>query len=232
MTPDEQRILDFGQQIYLAKTGNRRELSDQEETDGFIDNTISWVNQFLPELEAEADWIYSREFNSIIGTATNDYRYPLAADVRKLPVSPYRDVTIRHDGSTVATFRLVSPDLISDPSEDYEYDRATVVDRTLVLSRYLTEAEQAGDVVADIIKFIPRMKRDDTTCLDLVQPLQLIVFGVLKNQLLTDPVKNVLVPTVTQKYGDLLRKAVAENNATADANSMPRENMGFVRGVW
>lgn len=231
MTQEDAAILDLGQQIYLAKSGKRRDLSS-DETAAFIDDTIDWVNQFLPELELEADWIFARQNNTTLGSASTTAVYPLDAAIRKLVVSPYRDLSIQFDGQIVSTFRMVNPNQIVNPADTYTGDRATIVGRNLVLSRIPTEQEQSGDIVGDIINYLPRLSHDDISLLSTVDPLQLIVLGVMKNQMLPDIVKGVLTPSATQKYTDLLSKCVEQNNATADGNIADRENLGFVRGVW
>jgi hypothetical protein len=49
---------------------------------------------------------------------------------------------------------------------------------------------------------------------------------------LPDLVRGGTSPSFIQKYTNLLRKAVAENNASAAAFEVDRESLGFITGVW
>ena len=233
MTEEETEILKLAQKIYLAEF-NRYNDVDGEEADEFIDQTIDWVNQFIPELELEADWNYLRENSAELGTITaaGITSFPIPDGVRKLVISPYRDVTISQDGSVVARFKLVNANQISDPNDPDTSDRATVVGRSVVFSRAFTEQEIGGVVAADVINAMPELARDDTELLELIKPLQLVVLGVAKNATLPDIVQGGISPSLTQKYADLLQRAVAENNATSDSSFAPREDFNFIRGVW
>lgn len=233
MTPQEEAILALAQSIYLAKNNRYNDVDGTEQTE-FIDQTIDWVNQYIEELEMEADWNYVRTNNYTLGTiATVDSTtFALPDEIQRLVVSPYRDLTISQDGSVVSTFRLVSPDQIADPENPEVLDRATVIGRNVVLSRPLKDTEVGGTVKADVVSFIPRLSRTDVDMLELVQPKQLIILGVAKNATLPDIVQGGISPSLTQKYADLLEKAVMKNNATSDVNEIPREDFSYVSGVW
>jgi hypothetical protein len=73
---------------------------------------------------------------------------------------------------------------------------------------------------------------NDTTLLDTVTPIQLIVLGVLKNQILPDIVQGGLTPSFTQKYADLLQKTIQQNNESADADDADRDNFSNIGGTW
>lgn len=232
MTPNEEKILALAQSIYLARN-NRYNDVEGEELNEFIKESLDWINQFIEELELEADWNYVRENNSTLGTVTSkNTSFLLPDEVRTLVVSPYRDVTVSQDGSVVSRFRLVSPNQIADPNNLGSEDRATVVGRTLIFSRSFTDAELGGTVKADVINFIPRLSRTDISMLDLVSPRQLIVLGVAKNASLPDIVQGGISPSLAQKYSDLLQKAVLENNLTSEPDDLLTDDMSFIRGVW
>lgn len=223
----------LAQSIYLA-TYNRYNDVTGEELTSFIAKTIDWVNQFTPELELEADWDYLRTNDNLISkvyTATTQ-SYELPEDVRTVVISPYRDVTISFDGAVVSTFTLVSPNNIADPTNPAPEDRATVINHKLVFSRPFKTTEIGGDIRCDTISFMPQLTTTDTELLSLVQPKQLIVLGVAKNTTLPDIVQGGISPSLAQKYGDLLKKAVAANNASATSSEAPREDLSWVRGVY
>lgn len=228
-----EKITALAQRIYLARNGRYNDVDGTELT-AFLEETVDWVNQFVPELELEADWNYLRTRGNLIGTVTDleEQAYDLPETVRKVVVSPYRDVTISHDGAVVSTFTMVNPDQISDPTNPEVHDRATVINRRLVLSRPLKDTELNGEIRADTIDYMPKLTMNSTVLLDKVEPEQLLVLGVAKNATLPDIVQGGISPSLTQKYGDLLEKAVAANNATADVLDIQSEDFSFVRGVW
>lgn len=232
MTPTEE-LTALAQSIYLVMYNRYNDVEGDELTT-FIAKTVDWVNQYTPELELEADWNYLRTNGNLISTIVDPaiQAYDLPATVRKAVVSPYRDVTISFDGSVVSTFKMVNPSQIADPTDPETKDRATVINRTLVLSRPLTAEEVGGELRCDTIDFMPQLTTDDTTLLSLVQPKQLIILGVAKNSTLPDIVQGGISPSIAQKYGDLLKKAVMENNESADASDIPREDLSFIRGVY
>lgn len=232
MTPTEE-ITAIAQSIYLAKN-NRYNDVEGEELTSFLNETIDWINQFTPELELEADWNYLRTNNNLIATITDItvQSYPLPAGTRTVVVSPYRDVTISSGGSVISTFTMVNPNQISDPTDPNIGDRATVINNNLILSRPLKDTELGGELRADTIAYMPELTLDDTTLLSLVKPKQLLILGVAKNATLPDIVQGGISPSLTQKYNDLLQKAVAINNATAEALDVPAESFGYIRGIW
>lgn len=231
---NEERIEELAQSIYLAKNNRYNDVDDGDEKTEFLNQTMDWVNQFTPELELEADWNYLRENGALLGTVASAgvVTYDLPTTVRKLVVSPYRDLTITQDGAVVATFKLVNANQIADPTNPDVADRATVIGRKVIFSRPLKDTEVGGEVHADVINKMPKLTMDDVSLLDLVEPLQLIVLGVAKNATLPDIVQGGISPAVTQKYADLLTKAVGENNQTSEAYDILAEDFSFVQGVW
>lgn len=232
MTPQE-RVTQLAQSIYLAKNGRYNDVDGSELTD-FLNQTVDWVNQYLEELEYEAEWNYLRTNQQLIASI-NDLTvqaFDLPEGVRTIVVSPYRDIVIKQDDVTISTFTMVNPNQISDPTYTERQDRATVINRKLVLSRPLKDTELNGDIKADTIAFMPKLALDNADVLDLVKPQQLIVLGVSKNATLPDIVQGGISPSLTQKYNDLLQKAIGINGQTAEVLDMPSENFGWVRGVW
>lgn len=232
MTPEDTTILKLAQSIYLAKNNKYNDVDGDEQLD-FIEQTIDWVNQFIEELEEEADWNYvtspRMELGTVLSAGTASFALP--DDVNRLVVSPYRDLVIKHDGSVVSTFKLVKPNQIADPSDPEVADRATVVGRNVIFSRPFKEHEVGGKVEADAVLYIPRLAHDNVEMLDLVKPKQLIILGVAKNATLPDIVQGGISPSLTQKYADLLDKALKKNSATSDVSMMPREDFSYIGGV-
>lgn len=232
MTPTEE-ITALAQSIYLAKNNRYNDVEGAELT-AFLNETVDWINQFTPELELEAEWNYLRTNSNLIDTITDVsvQVYPLPGGTRTVVTSPYRDVVITSGDSTISTFTMVNPNQISDPTDPNTGDRATVINDKLVLSRPLKETELGGELRADTIAYMPQLTMSDTSLLSLVKPKQLIVLGVAKNATLPDIVQGGISPSITQKYNDLLGKAVAANNATAAALDVPAESFGYIRGIW
>jgi hypothetical protein len=223
----------LAQSIYLVMYNRYNDVEGTELT-AFIAKTIDWVNQFTQELELEADWNYLRTNDATIATIYDPtvQSYDLPEDVRSVVFSPYRDVTIAFDGAVVSTFTLVSPSLIADPANPESQDRATVINRKLILSRPLTENEVGGTLRCDTINFMPQLTDSDTELLSLVQPKQLLVLGVAKNSTLPDIVQGGISPSIAQKYNDLLKKAVMANNESSASGDAPREDLSWIRGVY
>lgn len=231
------RIQELAQDIYLARHSGKNDVEGEDLTD-FLDQTIASVNQFIPEIEKEADWNFVRtNDDTSLGRVTRGttISYPLPSSVRKLVINSHRDLTIRQDGSIVATFKLVSPNQAGDPNDYDTRNRATVLRRKIIFSRSLTDGEVGGTIVADTIAFIPRLSLKDVSLLDMLDEnpdiRQLFVLGVAKNQILPDIVQGGLTPAYTTKYTSLLRQCVAENNASSDAEDADRESFAWVGGV-
>jgi hypothetical protein len=235
MTNDA-RIIDLAQDVYLARYGQENEL-DEDSTDSFVSQIVRQVNQLSRELEKKADWNFVRTNNASVGTVStaDTISYPLPSNIRKLAISPHRDLTIQFDGSIVSTFRLVNADQTVDPNHYDVRSRATVQRRNIIFSRSLSEIEVGGSIVADTIEWIPTLSRSDTALLDILDEnpdiRQLYVLGVVKNQTLPDVVQGGLTPSFSQKYAEYLADCIAENNASADADDQDRENFGWVSGV-
>lgn len=232
------RILALAQSIYLAKNNRYNDVENEEE-DLFVAQTIDWVNQWVEELEEEADWNYVRRQRALLGTV--DAAVPnitLPTEVKSLVVSPYRYLVLSHDGVVVAGFRIVNPNQIGNtpPDEGLVEDRVTVVGRKLIFSRDLKETEIGADVLADVVDYIPRISletgQENVQMLDLIKPRQLIVLGVAKNATLPDIVQGGISPSLAQKYNDLLQRAIAKNNESSSPFTADSEDFSFITGVW
>lgn len=234
---NEERIAQLAQDIYLTRNNQKNDVTGTDLT-AFLEETIGWVNQLIPEVEKKTDWNFVRTNNDEVGTVIDGttISYPLPSGIRKLVISPYRDLTIRHDNSIVASFRMVNPNQQSDPTDYDVRHRATVLGRNIIFSRPLTEVEFGGTIVADTIAFIPQLSFADVSLLDLfdIYPdiRQLFIFGVVKNQILPDIVQGGLTPSFAQKFDSYLADCIAENNASADASDADRESFSWIGGVY
>lgn len=231
MTNDE-RIEQLAQKIFRTWNGRTNSVTGTQLTT-FISESIDWVNEFLPELEKEADWSWSRENDYSFGTASSTVNsFELDDDIRKLVKQPERPVYLIKDGVVMATFEVVNPNMLNDRRSLNNRDRCAVVNRTLKFSREFTENEYGSTVMGDIIYYLPELSSLDVSVLDTVDPVELIVLGVAKNQALPNVVKGGLTPSLTQKYGDLLESAKQENDTSAVAETNENDDMGDIRGVW
>lgn len=243
MTPNDTRITALAQDIYLARHNQSSTASGQDLSD-LLDQTISWVNQLIPELHTArdasgrlVDWNFVRTNDATIGTVANGttITYALPAGIRRLVYNPHRDVTIRHDSTIVSSFKLVGPNQGYDPEDSDLRDRATVLKGQLIFSRPLNSTEVGGAIVADTIAPIPKLSHTDVSLLDLLDAndtiRQLFVLGVLKNQMLPDIVQGGLDPSFSKKFDDYLAACIMENNISADADDVARESFGWITGV-
>lgn len=233
MSPNEEAILKLAQSIYLAKN-NRYNDVDGTERDEFIDQTIDWVNQYKEELETETDWNYLRVPDYTLGVieAVGEQSFVLPNEFQRLVVSPYRDLVLKQDGSTIATFRVVNPNQIVDPEDPETRDRVTLIGRTVVFSRPFREHEVGAEVHVDVVQYIPELSRDDISMIAMVKPKILIILGVAKNATLPDIVQGGISPSLGQKYAEELRKAKERNDATSEVYEIPREDFSQYGGVY
>ena len=234
MASIDDRIKAIGQDIYYARHEQQNDVIGTD-LSTFLDETVLALNQFLPELEKEADWNFVRtNDNTSIGiiSATTTISYPLPSSIRKLIAHPMRDLTIQQGGIVISTFKVVNPNQPLDPNDRSLSNRVTVLRRKLIFSRPLNLTELSGTIVADTIAPMPRMSRTDSDLLDLLDTYldirQLIVLGIVKNQILSDIVQGGLAPAFTTKYASLLKECVAENNASAAADLADAESFGFI----
>ena len=238
---DEETLQAFVQSVYLARYN--RYIDDITDEDGREEvlKTVDWLNNFLGELELEADWQYLRENDSTLGTVSSSSQtFPLPDGVRKLVVDEDRPLKIVQDGTTVSSWMVVDPDKLTEATGSIQ-DRVTTVGDTILFSRELNDTELNGTVTGDVIEDMPRViakvendaiVAEDIEVLELIKPQQLLVFGIAKNATLPDIVQGGLSPSFVERYADLLEKAVMENNASAAAEEAFREDLSGIRGVY
>lgn len=247
---DEQKLQKFTQDVYLTRFNrfvdeiptDYTTVETVTDTDALIEitKTISWLNMFLDELEAETDndgrpinWSFVRENSVEIGDITAvDDTFEIDDDVLRLAVDENRPLRLSSDGSVIATFEVVSADQITSKLNRTTDDRVSVVNRTLVFSRVFTTEEIGSTIIADVINKIPRLTSTDATTLDTVVPYQLMVLGVAKNATLPDIVQGGLSPSFVQKYADLLEGIKAANSLSSSADAYARDDNGYIGGIY
>lgn len=231
MTPTE-RITDLAQQIYLVRHNIQNDVTGTELTE-FLDNTVIQVNQYLAELDKEAYWNWVRTNDYNVGTINaNTTSFDLPDEVRTVVRSPDRPFYLLKDGVVVSTWEIVSPNMLKNASISDNPNRVALIGKTIKLSRAVTTNEVGATAYCDIVEYLPHLTSTDVSVLDIVDPVELIVLGVAKNQVLPDIVQGGLTPSYTIKYADLLNGTKAENDGSAVAEDADGESYAYINGVW
>lgn len=232
-----ERVIEFAQSVYLTRTS--RYFDGIEETDGqvFLRQTVDWTNQFIEELEMETDndgqpidWDFLRENDYDLGKVPSTTQsVELDDDVDRLVVNEDRPLVIMQDGSIISRWTVVNANQVAQAKTPG--NMVMVVNRNIIFSRALDETELGGDIVADVVKFIPRLTLTNADLLDVVRPKQLLVLGVAKNATLPDIVQGGISPSLTQKYGDLLTGAKARSALSSIADTAQTDDYSYISGV-
>lgn len=231
MTNDE-RIEELAQKIFRTWNGRTNSVTGTQLTT-FVNDSIAWVNEYLAELDQEAYWSWVRDNDYTIGTATTtSSAIDLDDDVRTIVKDPERPVYLIADGVVKSTFEVVNPNMLKNSRTIDNPDRCAIVNRQLKFSRAFTENEAGATVTGDVVYYLPRLSSIDVSVLDTVDPVELIILGVAKNQALPNVVKGGLTPSLTQKYADLLEQAKRENDTSAVGEDAGYDNLNFIQGVW
>lgn len=231
MTPID-KITQAAQEVYYSLNGSR-DTSTGADLEELQDNFILAANLFTDELDTEAYWNTLRENSYVLHTINNttDFSFTLPSDYRTPIFNQYKEVKFVKDGSIITRFPLVDPSQVS-PDDHWRRDRASFLGRKIILSRPPKDTEVTADVVLDVVKYFPKLTRDNADLLDVIPSRQLLILGVAKNQALASITKRALAPTFTQKYADELRKQVEENNNSTELYDAQSSDYGFVRGIW
>jgi hypothetical protein len=229
----EQQIYDLGQKIYLTLNGVYNDVTG-DERDLFVNETIDWVNQYLDELALETDWSFLRSQGEALGTVlTSTTVSALPATISRLVYDWQRPVVMTQTDGKKVVWTLVKPNQLYNASEGgIQQNRVALVGRTLKFSREFTTEEIGATIYGDVIKKFVPVSLSDTTALDLIQPQQLVVLGVAKNQVLPDVVNNTLTANYDVKYQRLLRKAVGIDEASAGLDALETDDLSFIGGVY
>lgn len=231
MTNDE-RIEDLAQQIYLVRHNIRNDVTGDELTE-FKTNTVTQVNQYLAELDKETYWNWVRTNDYSLGTVTaNTTSFDLADETRTVVRNPDRPLYFLKAGQIISTWDIVSPNMLTNAASSDNPNRVALIGKTLKLSRAVTAQEVGAVAYCDIVDYLPHLTTLDVSVLDIVDPVELIILGVAKNQVLPDIVQGGLTPSYTIKYADLLDGTKAENDGSAIAENADGENYAYINGVW
>ena len=230
----------YAQAIYLQTHGITNNATGTDLTT-FLNDTITWTNNFTSELELKADWKYLRVNNNQLGTVTASTTYTLDSSIRKPIYHPQRMLTIQQAGVIVSTWVLVDPDQIQTlPAVQgqfssypvYSPQYAMVDNGVLTLSRAPLDYEIGGTLVADTMQWIPQLSLTDSRLLQIVTPPKILVLGVSKDQLPPDLVRGGLATLIETRYNNLLADAIKDNGGTSmDDESMP-DDLSYVGGVY
>lgn len=191
------------------------------------------ANLFLDELDTEAYWNTLRDNDYVLHTIDNttDYSFVLPSEYRTPVFNQYKEVKFVKDGTIIARFPLVDPSHVT-PDDDWRKDRASFLGRKIILSRPPRDTELTADIVLDVVRYFPKITRDNADLFDVLPSRQLFTLGVAKNQAVASLTKRALAPTFTQKYADELRKQVAENDKSNEAYDAQTSSYGYIRGIW
>lgn len=228
-------ITDLAQDVYLSVNGSQNDDTD-EDLEIFQNDFIRSFNLWLDEYETEAYWNKLRVNDYVLDTVadTTTFAFDLPDDYRTPVFNQDKYVKFINDGTVIAKFKLVDPSQrVNDDPDNWEHpDRATFVDRKIVLSRAPRDSGLGSDIVLDVVRFHPRLTRTDSDGIALLPSRQLAVLGIAKNMSLANVTKVSLSPSFAQKYGNELNKQVFQNNQTNEVYDAQRTNFGYVDGIW
>jgi len=226
-------IRELAQKTYYTINGSQNDDEGGDQVE-FENNFIMGFNLWLDEYETETYWNEVRvddyELTTINDTTT--YAFDLPDEYRTPVFSQDKYLKLVNDGTVIANFKLVDPNQRVVDDEVNRPDRATFVGRKIVLSRKPRAEEVGSKIVLDVVKYFPRLTRENDDVLSLIYSDQIAVLGVAKNNSLADVTKVALSPSFAQKYANELQKAVAANNATNEVEELRRTSYGYITGIW
>jgi hypothetical protein len=234
------KMTSFAQSVYLGI--KNQYFNNISGTDGqtFISQIVDFLGQYLDELETVTDsggqpvyWNFAKTLDYTLGTATlGQSVVGIDSSILNVVTSQHRQVKVVVGGEVITYWDVVSPNqLTSDTYSASYYDKVTIVGGSMYFSRTFNAQEDGGTILGDVITSLTRPSTSDDSVLSIVIPKQLLVYGVMKNASLPDIVRGELSPSFVQKYNDLLSQAILFNNASADSNTMFRDDLGNIRGV-
>lgn len=247
MATPSQQLVNFIQDVYRIIKG--RSFDDLVNDDGTYtddgatlrDDTISWANMYLDELETEVDpsgqpidWSWLRINGSELGTAVSgDFSIDAPDDIDYLLTDQNRYVQILQDGTAVSNWAVVAPDQITNVDDRVTEDMCALVGDSIVFSRVFTDEENGGSIVGDVVIQFPRMSASplNIKVLAIVKPVLLMKLGVAKNASLPDIVQGGLSPSYAQKYNNLLQNAISREMASARGEEVARDDYSNIGGV-
>lgn len=229
-------ITDLAQDVYYSINGAENDDTGDDLTT-FQNEFIRAFNLWLDEYETEAYWNKLRvddyELATIGDTTTYDFTLP---DAYRRPIfnqDKYVKV-INSDGDVISKFKLVDPNqrYNDDPDAEDHPDRASFVNRKIVLSRAPNSNEVGCKLILDVVSYHTRLTTSDSSGISQLPSKQLAVLGLAKNMTLSDVTKVSLTESFTQKYDDELQKQITANNDSNEAYDAQRDNFSYVNGIW
>lgn len=128
---------------------------------------------------------------------------------------------------------LVKPNLLYNPAEGgVQQNRVAVVGRVLKFSRPFNADEIGAVITGDVIKKFTALSRTNVEALSKVQPFQLMVLGIAKNQVLPDVVNNTLTANYDVKYQRLLTRAINLDGASTELDALETDDLSFIGGIY
>lgn len=231
----EEQLYNLGQKVYLVLNGVYNDVTGDERK-AFVDETIDWANQYLDELALEADWSWLRENSRALGTITaGDTTLPLEADVLRLVSDWQRTIVMTKPNGQKVSWSLVSPNLLYNTNTNepgYQPNRAAIVGRTIRFSRPFNSDELGSTVTADVIKKFTPVSLTNVDALNVIEPTQLVVLGIAKNQVLPDVVNNTLTANYDVKYQRLLRRAIDLDGASTELSELQTDDFSYIGGIY
>lgn len=226
-------IRELAQNTYYTINGAENDdTGDDLET--FENNFIRGFNLWLDEYETETYWNQVRTNDYVLATIadTTTYSFELPDTYRTPVIDMDKELKFVIDGTVVARFKMVDPNQRQVDDELDRPNRATFVERNVVLSRAPTDEEVGAEIILDVVQYFPKITRTDDTALDLIYNKNLAVLGIAKNNTLADVTKVSLSPSFAQKYNNELNKAVLINNSTNEVDAMRGDNFSNIGGIW
>lgn len=226
-------ITDLAQDVFYTINGAEND-DEGEDLEIFQNNFIRGFNLWLDEYESETYWNPVRVNDYSLATISNttDYSFELPPEYRTPVFNENKYLKLVNDGTVIAQFELVDPN--QRVVDDYlgRPDRATFVNDKIVLSRAPRDEEIGSDIILDVVKYFPKLTRDDATAIKLIYSKQIATLGIAKNSTLSDPTKVSLSPSFAQKYSNELNKALVANNESNEIDDMRTSGFGYIGGIW
>lgn len=226
-------ITKLAQKTYYSINGAQNDDTGDDLTD-FQNNFILGFNLWKEEYEAETYWNKLRVDDLVLARIGNTVKYSFElSDEYRTPVfEPNKYLKFVIDGIVIAKFKMVDPNQRQVDDDIERPDRATFVNRNVILSRAPRAEEVGASIVLDAVLYLPELTRTDDSALDYLTSQQIAVLGVAKNNTLADVTKVNLSKSFAQKYTNELNKAVAINNSSNEIDDMRGDNFGYIGGIW
>lgn len=224
---------DLAQSVYRIVNGSNNAATGAAAT-SFIDLYRDWANDFISELELEADWNWWRVQDYDFGLASNDVPLVIPTDFRKLVVNLDRPIYLQQDSTTIATFIVVDPNNVNNPSNTEKEDRVTFINGKFVFSRPFKDEELGASVKGDYMQNAPQITSaiGGDAVISVIKPYKLLTLGIAKDVSLPDLVQGGISPNIEQRYLKTLGAAIAQNAQSVATGTAPFGNYADIGGIY